>query len=488
MKRIREKAGIFILLMFAVHNIYAQEADTLQLLLRDTSPLDTSYFANDDNEFNLVLAAERGDVRVVNLLLNRGVNPDVQTWEGVTPLMYAAGGGHYYTVELLINRGADVNISPDNGITALIGAAKANYPDIAELLLRNGAEINAGDEYGATALMYAAAYGYYVTTDMLLYYDANPNIQDKRGNTALMSAILSGFSDISKLLLDKEANPDIADHNGFTPLMIAAENNLTDIAGLLIDHNASIVAENDRGYTALAIAVVNQHADMVNLLLQHGADANKRITFVDTPYTLALSTKNELIIDQLKASGGQKIRFPRFEKITAGFSLQGSKDDFIMGIGTGIKDTKFKISIQAGFEFRPTPVRVVVQQDEHTLNQYWERRNLIYLEADKEFLFSKEGKKETGLFAGVKGIYSFGGYRGLTKDAGIRYLLSPKAGFVYQIGMINIKLYYSYLNWNINDLSPNWIGLSARYNISLNRKGKKKQIPVWFDNSGQNEE
>ncbi len=476
-----------MLLLLVACNVYAQDTDTLQLLLQEAGPLDTTYFVKNDNEFNLVLAAERGDVRVVNMLLGKGVNPDVQTWEGVTPLMYASSGGHYYTAQLLINRGADVNIAPDNGITALIGAVKANFPDVAELLLRNGADINASDEYGATALMYAAAHGFYISTDLLLYYDADVNKQDNRGNTALMTATLSGYFDIAELLLNKDANPNLADYNGFTPLMIAAENNLTEIAGILIDHNASIDAENERGYTALAIAVVNLHDEMADLLLQHGADANKRITFVDTPYTLALSTKNKLIIDALSTYGGHKISFPRFEKITAGISMQGSGDDFIMGIGTGIKDTKYKISLQAGFELRPTPIQVVVQQNENTFNQYWERRNLVYLEAEKEFLFSREGKKETGLFAGVKGLYSFGGYRGLTKNAEIRYLLSPKAGINYQNGMVNIKLFYSYLNWNINNLSPNWIGLSARYNIPLNRKGKKKQVPAWFENTNQDE-
>jgi ankyrin repeat protein len=103
-------------------------------LIAQDSPLarDTSYYLLSDNDFNLILAAERGHYENVKSLLIRGQNVNTTTSEGVTPLMYAADRGDIEIVKLLLEYKADVDIQPYNGLTALMSAAINNHLKVAE--------------------------------------------------------------------------------------------------------------------------------------------------------------------------------------------------------------------------------------------------------------------------------------------------------------------------------------------------------------------
>ena len=77
----------------------------------------------------LMFAARKGHERVVELLLQRGAEINLQSSEGVTALMDAAGNGHERVVDLLIRRGAEINLQSDGG-TALMMAAFFNHPAV----------------------------------------------------------------------------------------------------------------------------------------------------------------------------------------------------------------------------------------------------------------------------------------------------------------------------------------------------------------------
>ena len=53
------------------------------------------------------------------MLLSAGANPDIQSRDGVTPLMMAAQFNYQKGVEALLNVGADVNAQSSLGGTAL---------------------------------------------------------------------------------------------------------------------------------------------------------------------------------------------------------------------------------------------------------------------------------------------------------------------------------------------------------------------------------
>ena len=90
------------------------------------------------------VAAERGHLGVVQLLLEAGADKDAAKADGVTALMAAALKGHLEVVRLLLEAGADKNVARADGATALMGAAQNGCLEVVRLLLEAGADKNAG--------------------------------------------------------------------------------------------------------------------------------------------------------------------------------------------------------------------------------------------------------------------------------------------------------------------------------------------------------
>jgi ankyrin len=113
-------------------------------------------------------AALSGDTAAMRLLLAHGVDPNLATQAGTTPLMAAAGVNwvvaQTYTeskqalidaVTLCLELGADVNATNSMGLTALLGAANRGSNDIIELLVSRGARLDIQDKEGRTPLRWA---------------------------------------------------------------------------------------------------------------------------------------------------------------------------------------------------------------------------------------------------------------------------------------------------------------------------------------------
>ena len=74
---------------------------------------------------------------------------------GITLLMAAASRGHERVVELLLQRGAEINLQSGVGWTALMCAAGEGHPAVVLRLLRAGADTAVRSEDGKTALQWA---------------------------------------------------------------------------------------------------------------------------------------------------------------------------------------------------------------------------------------------------------------------------------------------------------------------------------------------
>jgi ankyrin repeat protein len=139
------------------------------------------------------------------------------------------------TVELLLDKGADPNMVGNDGTTALMTAIISGDIEIVELLLDKGAHTNIVNTYGQTALISAAWYGHSGIVELLLDRGANPNIVDKYDKTALLVASVVGNIDIVKLLLDNGADINIVDKYDKTALMCASQYGYTGIVKLIND-------------------------------------------------------------------------------------------------------------------------------------------------------------------------------------------------------------------------------------------------------------
>ncbi len=98
----------------------------------------------------LHLAAFFGRIKVAELLLNRGADPDAPAANdmAVRPLNSAAAGGHHVIVHLLLDRGADVDVRMAGGFAPLHAAVNNQDVETTRLLLERGADPNAVTDDG----------------------------------------------------------------------------------------------------------------------------------------------------------------------------------------------------------------------------------------------------------------------------------------------------------------------------------------------------
>ena len=100
----------------------------------------------------------------MKLLLSKGADPNIATFNGTTALMAAAGVnwviGQTYSespamyleaVKLCLELGGDVNAVNAMGLAAVHGAANRGSDDIIELLAKNGARLDIKDKEGPHA-------------------------------------------------------------------------------------------------------------------------------------------------------------------------------------------------------------------------------------------------------------------------------------------------------------------------------------------------
>jgi ankyrin repeat protein len=89
---------------------------------------------------DLKAASAKGEIKLVQQLLDKGTAVNVRDADGGTALMEAVAGGHTGVVKLLLEKGADVNARKDDGATALAFAEGAKRADLAALLREKGAK------------------------------------------------------------------------------------------------------------------------------------------------------------------------------------------------------------------------------------------------------------------------------------------------------------------------------------------------------------
>ena len=93
--------------------------------------------ASESGETALMLAAFKGNMELVQKLLDKGAS--INRVGGWTPLHYAATEGHDEIVKLLLDKGARVNVQTAAGVTPLYMAARKPSRQVVMTLLKAGA-------------------------------------------------------------------------------------------------------------------------------------------------------------------------------------------------------------------------------------------------------------------------------------------------------------------------------------------------------------
>ncbi|CAH1396891.1 unnamed protein product [Nezara viridula] len=240
------------------------------------SPVEAAVFANEQDI--LCYLVKKG----AKVIINQGL------WN---TLIHPIVRGRRRLVEMLLDNGVDVNVVDLMGTSSLHKAAMESSIDLTYVLMRRGANVNAQDRHGWTPLHIACLFSRNVSLEII------------------------------QLLLDGGADIEATTEFGFTPLCLAeAGNDLfflgflaenmdklgkglkeiympeedtrkehEDIMTLLLDNGASCNHQDDHlGWTALHWAAASGDLRTTQLLVSRGAKVSIRSRFNFNPYQTAL--------------------------------------------------------------------------------------------------------------------------------------------------------------------------------------------------------
>ncbi|XP_039980728.1 ankyrin repeat domain-containing protein 6b isoform X3 [Xiphias gladius] len=223
----------------------------------------------------LLIASHKGQADNVVQLINRGAKVAVTKY-GRSPLHLAAYKGHIEIVRILLKAGCDLDIQDDGEQTALHRAAVVGNSDVISALIQEGCALDRQDKDGNTALHEVSWHGFSQSVKLLVKTGANIHAKNKAGNTALHLACQNGHAQSSKVLLLGGSRPDSKNHGGDTCLHVAARYNHVAMIRILLGAFCSVSEKNLAGDTPLHVAAALNHKKTVRLLLEAGGDSRIR--------------------------------------------------------------------------------------------------------------------------------------------------------------------------------------------------------------------
>lgn len=229
-----------------------------------------------DSWTSLISAAKEGHIEVVQELLENNANVEHRDMGGWTALMWAAYKGRTEVARLLLEKEANPNITGQYCVYPIIWAAGRGHAEIVHLLLQHGAKVNCSDKYGTTPLIWAARKGHYDCVMHLLANGADVDQEGANSMTALIVAVKGGYTEVVKELLKRNPNVNMTDKDGNTALAIAAKEGHTEIVQDLLDAGTYVNIPDRSGETMLIGAVRGGHVEIVRALLNKYADIDVR--------------------------------------------------------------------------------------------------------------------------------------------------------------------------------------------------------------------
>jgi len=164
--------------VFSAANMGAHDRNSIKVFFDDSNPL-------------MLYAAISQDLRLLQALIDVGLNVNSANRAGVTPLMFAAAYNSAEVVNFLLGQGADVStISYIEDMNALHFAARYNpNPETTKALLEAGFPLEGATSTGATPALLAAVENRNMEViERLARRGADLEVYDAGGQSALLIA------------------------------------------------------------------------------------------------------------------------------------------------------------------------------------------------------------------------------------------------------------------------------------------------------------
>ncbi|CAB0044933.1 unnamed protein product [Trichogramma brassicae] len=261
-----------------------------------TTPIDT---LDKYGNTALHVALIHNQMKVAEMLIRNGANPNLANEEGLTPLHAICQRKQddnlinlfYMTNNNLCQR-VYANVFDKFGRTPLHLALARGHKNVVETLLRYGADLNLANAQGLTPIRYMCNSNYHdflanvlleISTDK--YVTIPIDTLDKYGNTALHVALIHNQMKVAEMLIRNGADPHLVNEEGLTPLHIVSKREDDDGSFMRefclicdnFDEPLQLDMEDKLGNTSLHLAL--QYARLgvkskAELLVRLGADPN----------------------------------------------------------------------------------------------------------------------------------------------------------------------------------------------------------------------
>jgi ankyrin repeat protein len=257
---------------------------------------------NKEGDTSLHLAVRQNDQAVGELLLSRGADIFAPNAKGESPLyqaFYTSGG-----LRAWIFTPATLKAKDGLGNTILHHAAQWKLDQHIPLIVDRGGNPEAVNATGETPLFAAVKIDSPSTIRVLRSKGALVTTRDILGNSALHAAVRWNAPKAAEELI--ASGIDINGHalNGKTPLHDAVRLGITSLETILLNHNADLEVRDAEGNTPLMeAALAGGPSSTVERLVNKGADPFTRNDRGDTPCHIAVITEQEDLVKLLLRLG-----------------------------------------------------------------------------------------------------------------------------------------------------------------------------------------
>jgi ankyrin repeat protein len=256
---------------------------------------------SDGSDFTALHGAcEKGNLKVVQVLLASSCNPNPFSFDGETPLYLACSHGHVAIAKMLGAKGVDVAAKVRDTTVLHTAAANMHLDMVTWLVKQMKLPVDALNDAGFTALHETCRGNDSLMARLLVNLGAA--VEACENNAPLHVACFMGHLDLCKWLVSKGANPNTM-YRGRNCFFIACSGAQPSVAAWL-DSIGTDIHSNDLndGRSPLHAACAAEHKELCAWLIRKSDNYLRlRDHHDESAYCLALRTRDKELVEMFAA-------------------------------------------------------------------------------------------------------------------------------------------------------------------------------------------